>query len=1120
MIRFFVDHPVTTWMLFAALVIMGVYALPRLDIEAMPSVELPSLTISTRWLGASPSAVQRGITVPVEEAARRVHGVEKLTARSFPGRSEVKVEFGRDVDVEFARLELSEHLGAVRRQLPATAGQPSVVPFVPEEFRTDDFFTVSLISPLPADQLRDKAEGWLMPRLLAVPGVADVELQGGARPVVRILLDLKMLQRYGLSPDGIFTRIRALDEIVPSGVVRRQGLEYTVSIRDSVTVDAIRHAVLTTAGGQPIRLSHVAAVIHGFEDPAYFVRINGGNVIQAIIAKRTGQNAVGVSRRIRETLPRLQEVLPFPVSFEIDSDQGRELEEKLNELGYRSLIILCLLFLLLGAALRDARLTAVVVLSVVVAIFICLALFFFLGVSVNFITISGLTVCFGMLLDNSILVLDAVHRRLSHRQGPGVHDAVVQGTREVAFPIGATTATTVVAFLSFSFLSGRLALYYVPLAVSVGIAMVSSIFVALCWMPVALRLPAGRSRARPPTEHRPAGGAKLLLRWILGLCLLLMVGSGVALAWKGSAFVAHSWEWGAGIAGVLVLVGVFVSFAEALTRWHLKVWWLPALVFVGMAVGAFHVFDKKVDKGGFWQSVPEERLRLYLERPVGTDVTLTTQTVAQFERELFPIPDGVHLKSTSWENRGYLEARFEPHRLFSEYPELYRRRLIMLAEEMGGVFIWIGGFGDPYLKGGVGGGISNSLVKVTGYNSRTLDDICQGVMTRLARNRRVRNVRLTSGERFERDAADETIITIRRDRLAQHRLSVAEVMGFLRRLLGIDTPWQMIVDGQDTRLQLSYGDAGDIQQDQVLAATLVSSVGRQVRLGDVISVESHPVAGSITRENQRYARQINWEYIGTDRMRRHFIADVIAGIVLPYGYHAEDVSGQPLTQEEQEDVNTMLWLTILFVFMALAAMFESAALPVLILLAAPMALIGVVAVFWAADATFDSSARIGLVLLFGVVVNNAILLVERFRLQVREQVAQRRYAAHEVPPVPRMGGIDLWRLEANERKALLADAISRGTRIQMRSILLTSGTTIAGLLPLLIRLTAQTEGKDIWENLALSSIGGLASSTVLILLALPAFYWAGVRVGWGWKRLRDRRGNARAAASSPAEGYQ
>ncbi len=1097
MIRFWVDHPVATWMLFTALAICGAYALPRLSVEAMPETSLPSLSIRTAWTGASPRSVQRALTIPLEEAVRNVHGVEEIKARSSPGQSLIEVSFRRDVNLDFARLELSEQLGAVRRRLPPTAGQPQIVPFVPEEFRTQEFFSFSLISTLPTNVLREKAESWLLPRLLAVPGVADAELQGGARPVIKILLDLDRLERHGLTADRVWARLEVLDDVLPAGAVRRDGRELAVTLQRPLGIDDLHNAVLTLAGGQPVTLGQVAQLRHDFEDPSYFVRINGENVVQATIAKRSGENAVVVGRRLRASLPAIAAAMPFPVACEIDRDQGRELQEKLDELIYRSLIILALLFLLLAAALRRLRLTAVVVASILLAIVISLSLFYFCGVTVNFITISGLTVCFGMLLDNSILVLDAIHRRLGGGLSPeATRAALIDGTREVAFPIMATTVTTVVAFLSFIFLSGRLSLYYVPLAVSIGIAMLASILVAFAWIPVALRGPAAaESAASERSAARPPSPRIALLRWAAVTMALAIVAAAAGALTAGPAALARYWRWGAGVAALLLAAGAFAAYAAPITAFHLRRWWYPALLLAGLALGAWWVFRHEVRQGGFWRQPDAEKLVCYLERPVGTDVLLSTATMRDFEQELLPLPDGAHVKTWSWENRAFMEVEFSAALLRSAWPEQLRNRLIIHAEGLGGMFIWINGFGDPYLKGGTGGGLSNSLLKLTGYNSKTLGEISDGIMQQLARNRRVRNVRQASGDRFDRAAADETVVLLDRQRLAAYGLTVAEVVAHLRRLLGSDLPWHMLLDGEDRRLQLAFADADDIQYEQVLAKMLVAPTGERVRLGELAALERRPVLGSINRENQRYAMQVNWEYIGTDRMRKRFLDEVLAGLRLPYGYTAEDVSGEALSTEEREQMQLMLWLTILFIYMTLAALFESLALPLLVLLAVPMALIGVAGIFWATGATFDSSARIGLVLLFGVVVNNAVLLINRFRLQVRELVA-RGYPADVAPRGARLGGRDLWRLPDLERRALLEAAICGGTRIQLRSILLTSGTTIAGLLPLLIRLSEARQGRDIWENLALSSIGGLISSTLLILATLPCLYWAFTRLGW------------------------
>jgi hydrophobic/amphiphilic exporter-1 (mainly G- bacteria), HAE1 family len=1120
MIRFAVDHPVATWMLFTALIVMGVYAVPRLNIEAMPETDLPELSIVTSWNGASPSAIQRSVTLPIEEAVAGCHGVEDLDSVSRHGQSTVTVKYKRGTNMEFARLELSERLGAVRRNLPSGVRQPVIRPYVPEELASDDFFSVSLISPLSMNVLRERAETWLVPRFLSIPGVADAELRGGARPLIRILLDLELLERYGLTADGIAARLEVLDDIVPAGAIRRSGQELTVSVSEDIALLRLKNTVLTNLGGQSITLGQVATVKPDFEDIGYFSRINGENVITLNITKRSGQNSISISRRLREEMPLIEETAPFPVTFEVDMDEGEDLEDKLEELVIRSGAILGLLFIMLAAALKRIRLTAIVIFSILLAIVICLAMFYFFGVSVNFITISGLTVCFGMLLDNSILVLDAIHRRLTGNWKGDGRLALIRGTHEVAFPILATTLTTVVAFLSFIFMTDRLSQFYTPLAVSVGIAMLASIFVAFCWIPVALKGNAEKEMRNDTSNNDEfaMSGWSLLWRWgavVVGIALVCLA---TAWIWKGHRTAEDTLPWISGAAGLLVIVGVFVSYVGTLTRLHVRFWFYPVLLSLALFAGTGYVFKEKVRTGGFWRQQAAETLVVYLERPVGTDVKLSSETMKLFEQEVLPMPEGAHMRVTAWSNNAYCQIEFEDELLASAYPELFRNKLIVLAEELGGMFIYINGFGDPYMKGGRGGTNSNSTIRLTGYNSKELKGISDGVLERLDRNRRVRNSRLTSGDRFSRNNTDETVIMLDRQALTQHRLSMAEIMGHIRRMLGVETPWHMILDGEDQRLMLTFDDAEEIEYDQILARTFTTSAGQKVQLARLISIESRPEISSINRHDQKYSQLLNWEYIGTDRMRRQFISDIIEGIELPYGYTVEDMSGQQITEEEEEELRNTLWLTLAFIFMALAAMFESFFLPGLVLLAIPMALIGVAGVFWGTGYEFDSSAKIGLVLMFGIVVNNAILLINRFRLQVREIVEEEEFTTDLVPNKRRLGAFDLWRLPGSDRQRILMRAILDGLRIQMRSILLTSGTTIAGLLPLLYKKEHST-GSDIWENLALSSIGGLASSTVLILSAIPAFYWMFTRWGWGFARLWNRiRGRARTetAATQPA----
>ena len=297
MTRFFLRHPVSTWMLFGVFAVLAVYAVPRIEIEALPEIDLPSLTVTTQWNGASPKAVQRSITLPIEEAVRRVHGIESVKSTSRASQSMVQVEFTRDTDIEFARLHLNEQLGSVRRNLPLNASQPQIIPFVPEDFRTEQFFTFRVESPVSPNELRELAEIWIVPQVLAVEGVADAQVRGGARSLLKIFLDRNRLEMYDVNADEVFAAIDQLDELTGAGVVRDRGTERLVALRHPVDIERIRDAVVARRGGRALRLSTLGSVRPSFEDPVYFVRSGGDNVVEVQVDKRSGSNSVSVSRR-------------------------------------------------------------------------------------------------------------------------------------------------------------------------------------------------------------------------------------------------------------------------------------------------------------------------------------------------------------------------------------------------------------------------------------------------------------------------------------------------------------------------------------------------------------------------------------------------------------------------------------------------------------------------------------------------------------------------------------------------------------------------------------------------------------------------------------------------------
>ncbi|MCP4545143.1 MAG: efflux RND transporter permease subunit [bacterium] len=1089
MTKLFLKHPVSTWMIFAAFVVMGAYALPKLKIEAMPEVDLPSLTVTTTWNGASPQAIQRSLTIPIEEAVRKVYGVESVRSVSRPGRSSVEVEFGRDVNLEFARLELNEQLGSVRLDLPLNAQQPVIFSYVPEEFQIDQFFNANIESPLPANQLREKAESWIIPRILAIEGVADASIRGGGNPLLKILLNKNTLDLYNLQPDEVTNAIMNLDQVSAAGVVREQGLEKMISLREPLDIAMLRDAVITLRGNLVFRLHQLAELKADFEDPLYIVRANNQNTVQLNVEKSSGANSVGVSRALRKALPEIAKTVPFEVGFHVNEDLGQDLEDKLWELVYRSFAILGLLFLLMALSLRQFKLTSIVIGSIFFAILISFSFFYFLRLSVNFITISGLTVSFGLLLDNSILVLDAIHRRVEalkkkgwrelsrHSKLKAMSGAIIAGTGEVNFPILATTLTTLVAFASFIFLTERLALYYVPLAIAVATALISSLFVAFGWIPVVLK----QSWVGPMVKRMDNGSEELATDEAI------------------ADFVEE-----------LPDLEAKPTFFERMMMGFQRFWWIILPPVTALIIWGFvDIYPNRVIKGGFFRMPDQERLFLYLQMPAGTDLEFCSEILRKFEERLEPIPNGAEILASTYGAVATLSVEFSDSLLYTEIPTYYRALLVEQADITGGSSVYISGFSDqPYFKGTFGGSGLNSTIKITGYNSRTLNEIAEGAMHRLNRNRRVRKARITTGGRFEREQQDESIIAIDRQKLAEHNLSVFSLVMQLRLLLNVDSPMTLRLEGQQEQAQVSYSHADEIEYKDLANSLIYTPDRHSVRLGELIAVERIPTQGSIVRENQRYAVNLNWEYIGTDRMRTSTIKKALDALELPYGYFAEEGNQEFFTDEEESELNLMLCLAVAFIFMVLAALFESLTLPIIVLASVPMALFGVFTVFWLSRTSFDSSAQIGLVMLFGIVVNNAILLVSRYRHESAESLKKLQGGdpCAEAGLFPKLskqlGSVDLVHLPKVQRVDILKRAVARGTKVRLRSILLTSLTTIVGMAPLLIQFKEE-EGQDIWENLALSSIGGLASSTILLILAMPPLYYFCVRyLGWPLRRLR------------------
>jgi multidrug efflux pump subunit AcrB len=406
-----------------------------------------------------------------------------------------------------------------------------------------------------------------------------------------------------------------------------------------------------------------------------------------------------------------------------------------------------------------------------------------------------------------------------------------------------------------------------------------------------------------------------------------------------------------------------------------------------------------------------------------------------------------------------IEIRFPRHLELTSVPLIWKEVLIQHAVQHAGVSVSVHGFGQGFYGGG-GSAVASFQLKVLGYNYNEVFNIAKQVARRLERNARVREVDFTSSGRYGRGNLFELIIQPHREKLSRFKLSVAELMHKVTLHLQENLHQQtLLFQGQELRYTIKLAGAREFNTEDLLKMVIESPAGEKFLLAEVAEISPRRVMSSIDRENQQYQRMISFEFRGPHKLGQRFVESVIQSTHLPPGYKLEESGYFSMSDKETQQIYLVLAVSLVLVFMVTAALFESLRQPFAVLLTVPLALIGVFLIFYLTDTNFDRNAYIGVILLGGIVVNNAILLIHHIN-KLREQ------------------GDDL------------IPAIINATEDRVRPILMTTLTTVLGLLPLVIFAEEQA---SMWYTLALATIGGLLSSAPLVLFVIPSFYFSFAR---------------------------
>ena len=522
--KIFIERPIATATVFAAILILGVYSFLNLPFEFMPKEEdFPRVSISTIWSGVPPEIIQAQVTAPLEEVASRVKGVKKITSTSRMNSSTINLEFDPKTNMEFATLALREEISRIKDDLPYGVMPPRVIPFVPEEFREEPFLNYSISGDYTLQKLREMVKERIEFGVGSVKGVGDVMVTGGSDAVIKVALDKDRLKALNIHPGRIFQALSDMNLTYPVGKIQKGNQEYIFKISTSVkSIRVLGETVIAYSGGNPVKLKDVAQAFPSYDDVDRINRINGQPTISLTVWKEAGTSTLKVAKAVKTKLEDIRSELPQDLVFRTVNDESERIQKNLRHLYLLVGIVLFVIFFLVFLILKSFQPSILVLSSIAFSVLITFNLIYFLKISVNILTLGGLALGFGLFVDNSIVVFENVLRY--REKGASPVEAAIKGSKEVFLPVLAATLTTMSVFFAFAYFTGRLQLYYLPLAIVIASALAASLLVSFSLIPALSPrlLKKGKKERKERFRDTYQKGLKVLLRH--PIIVLLVIG--------------------------------------------------------------------------------------------------------------------------------------------------------------------------------------------------------------------------------------------------------------------------------------------------------------------------------------------------------------------------------------------------------------------------------------------------------------------------------------------------------------------------------------------------------------------------------------------------------------------
>jgi HAE1 family hydrophobic/amphiphilic exporter-1 len=1014
--EFSIRRPVTVTVFCLLAILLGAIAFVKIPVDLLPETIYPTISVRAEYPGAGPEEMETLVARPLEEAFAAAPGVEEITSNCTEGNANVRVGFSYGVDLDEAANELRTRLDRRRREMPEDMDPPLMFKFDISQFPIM-FLTVNS-SDMDPKELRHFVEKTLQPRFERVPGVAQFSVRGGLRREIHVDLNLAKLKALDLPVARVVEVVQRENLNEPIGYVREGRFEVLLRTKGEFdNLNQIRNLVVTTRQGVPVHIRDIAVVEDSHEEVRQLVSVDGNPAVRMFVNKQSGANTVKVSDAVWEEVAELHRDYPN-ISITASGDSAEFIKRAIHNVSNSAwqgalLAVLVLLFFL--ASFSSA---VIIGIAIPVSVISTFALMYFNGFTLNTVSFGGLALGVGMLVDNAIVVLENIVR---HREeGKDAREAAVIGSREVGMAITASTLTTIAVFVPVVFIQGVSAVTFQQLAYVVSFSLVCSLIVALTIVPVLC------SRYLTTSRDLNARG-RIVMR----------------LFHASSAFIDRiSAAYGRLILWSLAHPKAVLGSAAALFAVSL---YLAPLIGVEL--------QPEVDEG---------ELRATVELEPGTRVEVTNEMMGRLEqvvREQVPEVKTMMTESGGggFQNNGQNTAelrirlvdRSQRTRSVAEIASILRRELLIEPAMLVRISVSSGMYRRASSSGSQGG--DRLSVEVRGHDLATLENLAERVQEVMSRIPGVADVQIS-----RRPGLPEMVVEVDRDKASTLGLNVSDVADTFRTAVGGRRSSMYREEGDEYNSLIRLQENDRLALPQIGEVALTTATGRTIAAQSVVSMRRQEGPVSIDRKDQERIIMVSGTPDGRDLGSIvNDLDEELRQIDRPQGYEFAYGGEYEDQQKSFRDLTFAAILALVLVYMVMAAQFESWRDPFIVLFSIPLASVGVVLMLLLTGTTFNMQAFLGVIILVGIVVNNAIVLIDYTNLMRREHHME-----------------------------LYEAIVTSGSR-RLRPILMTTITTVLGLAPMGLGLG---EGGELQAPLARTVIGGLTTSTLITLVVIPVVY--------------------------------